>query len=139
MTETYTNDYLCEVIRSHFATNLKKATRDNLLEIIAKNEIEVPVEPEKNPYEIKKDGKTNILVYNGKEYKSDDRFVIRIDHYFDMPNPIPDEGIIIKITPKQVHYQFMYGLDMNTTFRPKTNDFIESFLKHEPPHVYHDD
>ena len=149
-TNTFSNDYLRKVISSHFAeqnkrmTNLQKARKEELLSIIAKYNIGVPEEPKKEsksdikeePYELKKEGKAHVLIYKDKEYRIGDEFIIHISHSNCLGNNISTQyGLICNITPKQIHYKNSYYPNM---YKPKTNDFIVSYLKGNPIHVYYD-
>jgi hypothetical protein len=141
MTEykAFTNDYLRQVISSHFAkqnkrlTNLQTAKKEKLLEIIDKYNIDVPEQPKRDirktegePYEIKKEGKTNILIYKDKEYKIGYKFITCTVHHNCAGSPIDTEyGKICNITPKQVHYIN----DDGKTYRTNTYKFINLYLQ----------
>ena len=68
------------------------------------------------PYEIKKQGKINILVVANKEYRIGDEIN---NNYCNV--------VIVNITPKQVHYRFVDGWLKDKTFKPNTWKFIHSF------------
>lgn len=147
-----TNDYLREVIRSHFEkqneriTNLQTAKKASLISIIEKYNIEVPEKPKKEKkkrtnidtkkkyYEIRKEGKTNILIFHNKEYRVGHEFIIQYGHYYEgklLPNVM---GVICNITPKQVHYKEIYDdiqhkpTTKNSMYKPTTHNFIISHL-----------
>ena len=118
--EKYTNDVLRDTIQEHFAkehkrmTNLVKATKDKLIEIIKKYEIPLPEMPQKQKKIVNNDeafaytyhkeckGITFKAFNTNQMFKIGDKFK---DIYIYNVGGSHNEVVITNITPQQVHYQ----------------------------------